>query len=208
MLPQDTSNEYPEWRKIFTWSSQTHSYLELCFIFLKQFISQHFMPTSILFTLSIRTANSVELDQMPQSALFVLRFYGPVNPMGSYRAQSVYQTTRLLGRLSPLKRLTNIVHILSPETDNCLFWNSGRERMTIENIWRSISTKECCRPRHGLNPRPPGLQSDGASNWATEAGSPTVCSIWSTSILFASHIAVFRQHQQVLNFTCSNFNPL
>ena len=23
----------------------------------------------------------------------------------------------------------------------------------------------------GLNPRPPGLQSDGASNWATEAGS-------------------------------------
>ena len=34
--------------------------------------------------------------------LFVLRFYGPVNPMGSCRARSVYQTTRLLGRLSPL----------------------------------------------------------------------------------------------------------
>ena len=31
-------------------------------------------------------------------------------------------------------------------------------------------TKECCRPRRGLNPRPPGLQSDGASNWATKAG--------------------------------------
>ena len=29
--------------------------------------------------------------------LFVLRFYGPVNPMGSN-----YLTTRLLGRLSPL----------------------------------------------------------------------------------------------------------
>ena len=43
--------------------------------------------------------------------------------------------------------------------------------MTIENISWSISTKECCRPRQGLNPRPPGLQSDGASNWATEAGS-------------------------------------
>ena len=28
-------------------------------------------------------------------------------------------TTRLLGRLSPLKQLTSIVHILSPETDNC-----------------------------------------------------------------------------------------
>ena len=31
------------------------------------------------------------------SCLFVLRFYGPVNPMGS-----VYLTTHLLGRLSPL----------------------------------------------------------------------------------------------------------
>ena len=34
--------------------------------------------------------------------LFVLRFYGPVNPMGSCRARSVYLTTRLLGRVSPL----------------------------------------------------------------------------------------------------------
>ena len=33
---------------------------------------------------------------------FVLRFYGPVIPMGSCRARSVYLTTRLLGRLSPL----------------------------------------------------------------------------------------------------------
>ena len=32
----------------------------------------------------------------------VLRFYGPVNPVGSCRARSVYLTTRLLGRLSPL----------------------------------------------------------------------------------------------------------
>ena len=34
--------------------------------------------------------------------LFVLRFYGPVNPIGSCRARSVYLTTHLLGRLSPL----------------------------------------------------------------------------------------------------------
>ena len=34
--------------------------------------------------------------------LFVLRFYGPVNPMGSCQARSVYLTTCLLGRLSPL----------------------------------------------------------------------------------------------------------
>ena len=37
-----------------------------------------------------------------KSFVFVLRFYGPVNPMGSCRARSVYLTTRLLGRLSPL----------------------------------------------------------------------------------------------------------
>ena len=65
------------------------------------------------------------------------------------------------------------MHILSPETDNCPSWISGRERTTVENISWSISTKECCRPRRGLNPRPPGLQSDGASNWATEASTIT-----------------------------------
>ena len=37
-----------------------------------------------------------------QFDLFVLRFYGPVNSMGSCRARSAYLTTRLLGRLSPL----------------------------------------------------------------------------------------------------------
>ena len=34
--------------------------------------------------------------------VFVLRFYGPVNPMVSCRARSGYLTTHLLGRLSPL----------------------------------------------------------------------------------------------------------
>ena len=34
--------------------------------------------------------------------LFVLRVYGPVNPMGSCRGRSVFLTTRLLGRRSPL----------------------------------------------------------------------------------------------------------
>ena len=33
--------------------------------------------------------------------LFVLKFYGPVNPMGSCRARSVYLTTLLLGSLIP-----------------------------------------------------------------------------------------------------------
>ena len=41
------------------------------------------------------------------------------------------------------------MHILSPETDNCPSWISGRERMTIENISWSISMEECRRSRRG-----------------------------------------------------------
>ena len=52
------------------------------------------------------------------------------------------------------------MHILSPETDNCPSWISGRERMTVEIISLSISMKECCRPWRASNPRPHGLQSD------------------------------------------------
>ena len=37
-----------------------------------------------------------------KGSLFVLQFYGPVNPMGSCRARSVYLTKCLLRRLSPL----------------------------------------------------------------------------------------------------------
>ena len=60
-------------------------------------------------------ANSADPDQtapesdqdlhcLLSSLLVVLSFYGPVKPMGSCQAQSVYQFTLLLGRLtcSPL----------------------------------------------------------------------------------------------------------
>ena len=64
--------------------------------------------------------------------------------------------------------------------------------MTVENISWSISTKECCRPRWRLNPRPPGLESDSASNWAAEAlrSDVTFCSVWSVSALFAIIIQI------------------
>ena len=52
------------------------------------------------------------------------------------------------------------MHILLPESDNCPSWISGRERMTVESISWSISTKECCQPRLGSNLQPPGLQSE------------------------------------------------
>ena len=61
-------------------------------------------------------------------------------------------------------------HTFTGQIDNCPSWISGRKRMTVENISWSISMKECCRPRLGLNRRPPGLQSDGTSKWATKAG--------------------------------------
>ena len=102
--------------------------------------------------------------------------------MGSCRARSVYLTTRLL---ESSKRLTSVVHILSPETDNCPSWISGRERMSVENISWSISTKECCRPRRGLKPRPFGLQSDGASNWTSEAGNAGAKTISPESTAYA-----------------------
>ena len=55
-------------------------------------------------------------------------FYSSVNPMGSCRAWSVYLTTLLLGRLSPLKQLTSNKHILSPETTTALLESAeGRE---------------------------------------------------------------------------------
>ena len=47
------------------------------------------------------TTSYVEISSR-MICLFVLRFYGPINPMGSCRARPVYLTTRLLGRLSPL----------------------------------------------------------------------------------------------------------
>ena len=96
--------------------------------------------------------------------------------------------------------------MLSPETDNCPSWISGRERMTVKNISWSISTKEICRPRWGLNPRPPGLQSDGASNWATEAGIRLIVFFYlsmknmirllSEVLLMCSHSICFSQRNQ------------
>ena len=44
---------------------------------------------------------------LKEVSMFVLRFYIPVNPMGSCQAWSIYLTTLLLGRLSPLSFTRN-----------------------------------------------------------------------------------------------------
>ena len=117
----------------------------------------------------------------------------PSQPNGVMSSVVSLPNHTFTGQAYTSKRLTSIVHILLPETDSCPSWISGRERTTVENISWSISTKECCRPWWGLNTRPPGLQSDGASNWATEAGKfcvpKVVWSLMTQSILLRSHWA-------------------
>ena len=56
--------------------------------------------------------------------LFVL--YGPVNPMGSCRARSVYLTTRLLGRLSPLSGYPVLCTFFrqNSEVFRCMVWEA------------------------------------------------------------------------------------
>ena len=58
------------------------------------------------FSLSLKTPKWQRIRDLSDASfcvcLFVLQFYGPVNPMESCRAWSVYLTTHLLGRLSPL----------------------------------------------------------------------------------------------------------
>ena len=118
----------------------------------------------------------------------------PRQPNGVMSSAVSLPNHTFTGQALSSKRLTSIVHIPSPETDNCPSWISGRERMTVENISWSISTKECCRPRRGLNPRPPGLQSDGASNWATEAGSS-----WVAYTLYSQEYTISRSSRHMDN---------
>ena len=84
--------------------------------------------------------------------VFVLRFYSPVNLLESCWAHF------FLGKLSPLSVKPVLVHILLPATDNWPSWIRGKERMTVENISRSISTKKCCRTLSDMHqtepPRP------------------------------------------------------
>ena len=72
----------------------------LCYHFVRNFGVSNFR--TLAYSLEMPNTYCVSLGVYHVFCLFVLRFYGPVNPMGSCRAQSVYLTTRLLGRLSPV----------------------------------------------------------------------------------------------------------
>ena len=96
-----------------------------------------------------------------------LRFYGPVNPLGSCRARSVYLITLFFsgegvgggGGVGAGLVLWAVYQYL------CTFFRQTltTSRMTVENISCFISTKEICRARRGSNPRPPDHQSDAHS---------------------------------------------
>ena len=98
----------------------------------------------LLCVLCFQRATFIDFICIKIEDLFVLRFYGSVNPMGSCRAWSVLPNHTFTGQALSSKRLASIVHILLPEIDNCPSQISRRERMTVENISRSISTKACC----------------------------------------------------------------
>ena len=65
--------------------------------------------------------------------LFVLRFYGPVNPTGSCRARSVYLTTPLLGRLSPLSGSPVLCTFFRQKLTTALLESAeGRDYLTMQ----------------------------------------------------------------------------
>ena len=63
------------------------------------------------------------------------------------------------------KRLTSIVLILSPLTDNCPSWISGRARLTVENSSWSISTEENLLTSEEVEPTTSWSPVGRASNW-------------------------------------------
>ena len=76
---------------------------------------------------------------------FGLKFKGPGNPIHVMSNRTGYLTKLFSGQAYIQKRLTDIVQILLPETDSCPSWINKYERMTVENISWSISTKQCWR---------------------------------------------------------------
>ena len=79
------------------------------------------------------------------------------------------------------------MHNLSPVTDNCPTWISGRERMAIEMISWPISTKECYDRLEDrtLNTRWTCIGPSPASIWRIEENYPLiiyfvpiVCAVW------------------------------
>ena len=105
--------------------------------------------------------------------LFVLRFHGPVNPMGSCRVPSVYLTTLLLGRLSPLW-LTSIESKLTTALGKSV---DGRE--WPQKIFHNQSPWKNVAGPVGIGPAASWSPVGSASNWATDtSNNPLDTTLW------------------------------
>ena len=94
----------------------------------------------------IQQSRGITLRQTIRS-LFVLRFYGPVNPMGSCRAWSVYLTTRFLGRLSPLSGSPVLCTFFCQKLTTALLESAeGREWLKMTRKYFTINLHERMLP--------------------------------------------------------------
>ena len=91
--------------------------------------------------------------------LFVLRFYGPVNPMGLCRTRSVYLTTLSLGKLSPLSGEPVLCTFFCQKLTTALLESTeGREWPQKFFSWSDLHER-MLPTRSGSNPQPPEHKS-------------------------------------------------
>ena len=102
--------------------------------------------------------------------LFVLRFYGPVNPMGSCRAWSVYLTTLLQGRLSPLSRFNQYCAHSFARNWQLPILNQRKGENDYKKYFMSKSPQMNVANSAGVELATYWSPVWCASNWATEAG--------------------------------------
>ena len=118
--PYYSSCNFPVNKKIIN-----HSYQILCAFHHK------IMLWRISFALSSRWISSIcSKKKKTIIHVFCVEVLRPSQPNGVMSSAVSLPNHTFTGQALSSKRLTSIVHILSPETDNCPSWISGRERMT------------------------------------------------------------------------------
>ena len=94
--------------------------------------------------------------------LLVLRFYGPVNPMGSCQAWSVCLTTLLLGRLSPLSGYNQYCAHSFARNWQLPFLNQQQGENDHRKYFMTNLYERLLPTWWGSNPQPPDHQSEDA----------------------------------------------
>ena len=113
--------------------------------------------------------------------------------------RSVYITTFFLGSLSPLSDY--------PDTDNCLPWISGIERMTVENSLWSILPNMARIKLTSLPRWLSWLRSDlwsGGCGFDPRRSATFCCRDWSWSIFYGHSLPFADWRRAVVNFWQKN----